>query len=128
TCTWRFPSGGSSGNPRIVTPVCGAYGRFAHPLPLAAELADPAVGVGAGAVLQADELLPQAHGDGAGGAVTDLELALPTLHVRDGGNDGGSTAGEHLGELSTGRGLPPLVGRNPPLFHRVAEVGGELQQ
>src|SRR5574340_1300887 len=69
----------------------------------------PAVGVGEGAALDSRQGVTQRHRHLAGFAVTDGELPIAVLDPADRGDDGGGTAGEHLGYLAGGGLLPPLV-------------------
>src|SRR3954451_22740652 len=62
------------------------------------DLVDPAVRVGTGAVLDADQFLAEPHRDLAGLAVPDRPLAVPALDPADRADDRGGAAAEHLGE------------------------------
>src|SRR5688572_11518432 len=85
----------------------------------------PAVRVGHPPVLDVEERLAQPHGQRAGRAVADGEVAGARLDLADRGDDGGGAAGEGLGDRAVGDPLPPLVHGEQPLRHRVAELAGQ---
>src|SRR6202035_2264048 len=93
-----------------------------------ADLVDPAVRVGELAVLDTDQFLAQAHGDRARGAVADHPLAAGALDLADRRDHGGGTAGEHLGELTGGAFLAPLVGGDLAFFGTEAEIRAQGEE
>src|SRR6478609_1079391 len=88
----------------------------------------PAVGVRGLAALDGEQGLAELHGDGAGLAGADGPVGGGGLDVADGGDDGGGAAGEDLGDGAVRVAPLPLVGGDPALLGRVAEVGGEGEQ
>src|SRR5271166_7165491 len=65
-----------------------------------ADFVDPVEGVGAVAVLDADQLFAQAHGHRARLAVRDYELRGLALDPPHRGDHGRGPAGEHFGQLA----------------------------
>src|SRR5690606_16009835 len=61
----------------------------------------------------------------AGLAVADRPLAVAALDPADRTDDRGGAAAEHLGDLTGGAALLPLVDADPALLGGDAEVGGE---
>src|SRR5215831_12367775 len=88
--------------PRRRPPTAGTGGRqpSAHSGVALADFVDPAVGVGALAVLDAHEFFAQLEGYRAGGAVADDPVAAGGFDPADGGDHGGGAAGEDLGQLT----------------------------
>src|SRR3954451_10020958 len=75
------------------------------------QIADPVVRIVGAAVLDVNELLAQAHGDGAGAAASDLKIAAHRAHRADRRDHGGGAAGKRFLQLAAGRVLAPLVER-----------------
>ena len=72
--------------------------------------------------MQVQQLAAQTHGDitGVGGQV---EATFFTDQLAHRGDDGGGTAGEHLGDLAGGDAFTPLVDADRALFRRQAQIG-----
>ena len=77
--------------------------------------AHPAVRVGGGALLDAEQRLAHLHGHRAGLRVGDRNDPCSVLHLTDRRHDGGGTAGEHLADRAVGAALLPLLGADPAL-------------
>src|SRR6185437_12528903 len=65
-------------------------------------LSDPVVRIVGAAVLDVDQLLAQAHGDRAGGAAGNEEVAAAGADLPDRRDDGGRAAGKRLFQLAAG--------------------------
>src|ERR1700685_1380253 len=93
-----------------------------------ADLVGPVEGVREAAVLDADQFLAQAGGDGAGAAVADQPLGGLAADAAHRGDYGRGAAGEHLGQLARRALVLPLLDGDLVLDGLDAEVGGEPQQ
>src|SRR5271165_2006003 len=92
------------------------------------DLVDPGERVGEAAVLDADQLLAQAHSDRTGRAVADQPLGRLALDPAHRGDHRRGAAGEHLGQLARCALGLPLVDRDPVLDGLDAEFGGQPEQ
>src|SRR6516164_442167 len=93
-----------------------------------ADLVDPAVRVGALAVLDAHQLLAEPERHRPGCAVADDPFRRGPLDLADGCDHGGGPAGEDLGQLTGRAAGPPFVGRDLAFLDPIAEVAAESQQ
>src|SRR6266566_8330888 len=90
-----------------------------------ADLVDPAVRVGALAVLDAHQFLAQLERHRPRRAVADDPFRRGPLDLADGRDHGGGAAGEHLGQLTGLTAGPPRVSRDLAFLDLVAEVPAE---
>src|SRR6202035_3662759 len=85
-CSYRMaviPGRCEASNPESRDSGSGPSDHPGMTIPRSQHLLDPVVRIGGAAVLDVDQLLAHPHGDGAGGAAADQEIAVHGTHLAE---------------------------------------------